>query len=71
MTKGQIIVDLHPTERGFAVCPDGRARAALPNFPHHIAFWSFSKKRDADQWAAKLAAKAQGLEVWDKTGDAL
>ena len=64
---GQIVVDHHPAGNGFVVCPDGRARERLPNFPDQIAFWSFAKKKAADEWAAKLAAKATGLEVWDKT----
>ena len=66
---GYIIVDNAPTGSGFSVCPDGRARELLPRFPEHVAFWTFAKKKDADEWAAKLVAKAAGLEVWDKTGD--
>jgi hypothetical protein len=64
---GYIIVDHAPVGSGFSVCPDGRARELLPRFPEHIAFWTFSKRRDADEWASKLAAKAAGIEVLDMT----
>jgi hypothetical protein len=66
---GYIIVDNAPTGSGFSVCPDGRARELLPRFPDHIAFWTFAKKKDAGEWALTLAAKADGIEIWDKTSD--